>query len=299
MAFSGRDLAAALGTILIWGLNFVAMKYALVDFTPFQLGFFRFIFAVLPLIFFIPKPKLGWKWLVPAGLLQFGQFALVFVALDVGMTAAIAPVLMQTQIFFTALLGAVLLSERLSGAQWLGLALAAVGLTFFALNFIAGTDTAGITALGLFLNLSSAFVWSGTNILARKAQAAHAGYDPFEFVVWMSVVPILPFALLAWGFDPPATHWQWTEASLTSWLSVAYLGWFATIGAYGLWTALLKRHPANRVAPFGLGVPVIGIAAGMLALGEHVTVWQWAGSACIVAALATVMRAPRVAQQVR
>jgi O-acetylserine/cysteine efflux transporter len=70
---------------------------------------------------------------------------------------------------------------------------------------------------------------------------------------------------------------------------VAYLGWVATITAYGLWTALLKRHPANRVAPFSLGVPAVGIAAGMGLLGEAVSGWQWAGIALVVAALACVM----------
>jgi O-acetylserine/cysteine efflux transporter len=56
-----------------------------------------------------------------------------------------------------------------------------------------------------------------------------------------------------------------------------------------MWTNLLKRHPANRVAPFSLGVPVVGLAAGMLWLGESITAWQWAGIALVVMALACVM----------
>ncbi|MGA8785713.1 MAG: EamA family transporter, partial [Polaromonas sp.] len=50
-----------------------------------------------------------------------------------------------------------------------------------------------------------------------------------------------------------------------------------------------KRHPANRVAPFSLGVPIVGLGAGMLVLGEVITPWQWAGTALVVAALACVM----------
>lgn len=63
----------------------------------------------------------------------------------------------------------------------------------------------------------------------------------------------------------------------------------ATIVGYSLWTWLLKRHPANRVAPFGLGVPVVGLATGMIVLGETIMPWQWAGIALVVAALACVM----------
>ena len=51
----------------------------------------------------------------------------------------------------------------------------------------------------------------------------------------------------------------------------------------------IQRHGANRIAPFSLGVPVVGIASGMLVLGEGVTAWQWAGIALIVAALACVL----------
>jgi O-acetylserine/cysteine efflux transporter len=146
--------------------------------------------------------------------------------------------------------------------------------------------------VGLLLNVGSGFAMASANIVARKAQHADTDYDPLQFVVWMSLVPIIPFGVLAWFSEPAATHWHWMQASLFGWCSVAFLGWFATIAAYGFWTDLLKRHPANRVSPFGLGVPVVGLAAGMLALGERVTAWQWAGSAFVIAALVTVMSTP-------
>ena len=288
-SFGPADLAAALAVVVIWGLNFVAMKHSLHAFTPFQLGFFRYVFAVLPLVFFVPRPRLSWRWLVSAGLAQLGQFAFLFVALRVGMTAALASVLIQTQVFFTTLLGVLLLGEHVSRPMRAGLALAALGLCCFAMNFFGTGGTGGITVLGLLLTLIAASMWAASNIVARKAQAAQPGYDALQFVVWMSLVPILPFGALAWLAEPEATRWQWLDAGLGAWLGVAYLGWFATIAAYALWTGLLKRHAANRVAPFSLGVPVIGLAAGMLALGETVSGWQWAGSVCVVAALAVVM----------
>ena len=78
-SLTGRDLAAALGVIVIWGLNFVAMKFALHDFTPFQLGAARYVFAVLPLAFFIRPPKVPWKWVLLYGLFQgVGQFGILF-----------------------------------------------------------------------------------------------------------------------------------------------------------------------------------------------------------------------------
>ena len=288
--FSGRDLFAALSVVVIWGLNFVAMKWALADFTPFQLGIWRYVFAALPLVFIVRRPAVPWRWVVAYGLCQgVGQFGVLFIALQVGMTAALASVLMQTQLFFTALLGVLLLGEQLSRPLKWGLVWAAVGLGCFAMNYLGGAVAAGTTLLGFVLNLVSAAMWAASNIVARRTQQVAGSYDALGFVVWSAVVPIVPFVALSLAFDPPALRWQWLDAPLSSWLAVAYLGWCATIMAYALWTGLLKRHPASRVAPFSLGVPVIGLAAGMGMLGERITLWQWAGGACIVMALVVVL----------
>ena len=291
-ALSGRDLAAALVVVLVWGVNFVAMKFALRDFTPFQLGAARFLFAGLPLALFIRPPQVPWKWVVLYGLFQgVGQFGLLFIALKVGMTAALASVLLQTQVFFTALFGFVLLRERASRPLQAGMVLAALGLACFGYNYASpGTmGSSATTVAGLLLTLCAAAMWALSNIVARRVQAVSSQYSPVAFVVWSGLVAVLPFMMLSWLFDAEALRWQWLQASWTSWLSIAYLGWVATIIGYSLWTGLLKRHPANRVSPFGLGVPVVGLAAGMGVLGEAVTPWQWAGIALVAAALACVM----------
>jgi len=284
---------AALAVVLIWGTNFVVMKTALRHFTPLQLGAGRYLFAVLPLALFVRPPRLHWRWVVLYGLLQgLGQFGFLFTALRVGMTASLASVLMQTQVFFTAIFGFVLLRERATPPLQVGLALAAAGLACFALPYVlpgAGAAAAATTALGFVLNLCAAACWAASNIVTRKAQAASHGFDPLSLVVWASLVPVLPFVALSLWFDAPEVRWRWLQADAWSWAAVAYLGWIATIAAYGMWTALLKRHPANRVAPFSLGVPVVGIAAGMGLLGEAVSAWQWAGILLVVAALACVM----------
>jgi len=293
----GADLLAALCVVVVWGTNFVAMKLSLRDFTPFQLGAARYVFAALPLVLVVKRPQLPWRWLLYYGLAQgVGQFGLLFVALQAGMTAALASVVMQTQLFFTTLLGVVLLGERISGPLRIGLALAAIGLGCFTVNFVAGgAPGAGTTTLlGLLLNLGSAAMWGVSNIITRKAQMAHPHYNALQFVVWSSLVPILPFMALSWLFDPVERQGQWMHASLSAWLGAAYLGWIATVLAYGMWTGLFKRHPANRVAPFSLGVPVVGLAAGVGLLNEVITPWQWAGIACVVAALAVVMLGGRL-----
>ena len=291
-ALSGRDLAAALGVVLIWGVNFVVMKFALRDFSPFQLGAARYIFAVMPLLLLVKPPQIHWKWVVMYGAFQgVGQFGILFLALKVGMTAALASVLLQTQVFFTALFGFVLLNERASRPLQAGMVLAALGLGCFAFNYVnpQAASASATTLAGFVLTLCAAAMWAMSNIVARRVQAQYVDYAPTALVVWSSAVAIVPFIGLSLAFDAPALRWQWLDARPSSWAAAAYLGWIATVLGYTLWIGLLKRHPANRVAPFGLGVPVVGLTAGMLVLGEVVTAWQWAGVTFIVAALACVM----------
>ncbi|HSW16829.1 MAG TPA: EamA family transporter [Ramlibacter sp.] len=299
--FSRRDLASALAVVVIWGLNFVAMKIALHHFTPFQLGAARYVFAALPLALVLRRPRVAPRWLLFYGLCQgVGQFGFLFLALKVGMTAALASVLMQTQVFFTALLAFALLGERLTRAQKGGLGLAAVALLCFAMNYVApaGAAVAATTALGFVLNLGAALMWGASNIVARRVQQETGGrFDATAFVVWSSITPIVPFIVASLVFDDPALRWQWTAAPWSTWAAVAYLGWVATIAGYALWTALLKRHPANRVAPFSLGVPVVGLSAGMLALGEVITAWQWLGIGFVVAALLSVFVLPQLSRR--
>jgi O-acetylserine/cysteine efflux transporter len=293
-SLSGRELAAALAIVVIWGVNFVVMKFGLRDFTPFQLGAGRYLAAALPLVLLVRPPRLRWKWVLLYGLFQgVGQFGLLFWALQVGMTASLASVLMQTQVFFTALFGFVLLRERAGRPLQAGLVLAALGLACFALNYLGPAGASATTPLGFALNLGSAAMWAASNIVARKAQQDSGSFDPFAFVVWSSLVPIVPFVLLSWWLDPPAAQLRWTHAAWSSWAAVAFLGWIATVAAYGMWTGLLKRHPANRIAPFSLGVPIVGLSAGMLVLGEGVTAWQWGGILLVSAALACVLIGPR------
>lgn len=299
-----RDLLAALAVVVIWGLNFIAMKWGLESFTPFELGAMRYVAAAFPMLLLVRPPRIGWRWVVGFGLFQgVLQFSFGFFALTLGMTAALASVLMQTQVFFTALIGFVALGERPSRPLLIGMALAAVGLACFAMNFVGpqAGSAGGATLIGIALTLCAAASWSVSNIIARLAQRAAPGFDPIAFVVWSCPAPILAFVALVAFTQPDAARWlradSWNAVPAVAWGSIAYLGWAATILGYSLWTRLLTRHPANRVAPFSLGVPVVGLAAGLLVLGEVVTGWQWAGTAFVVAALVCVVLGGRWAQR--
>jgi O-acetylserine/cysteine efflux transporter len=228
------------------------MKVGLRNLTPFQMGAARYVFAILPLILFVRPPKLAPKWVIAYGLSQgVGQFGLLFLSLQVGMSASLASVILQTQVFFTAIFGFLLLKERASRALLAGLLLAALGLLCFGTSSCkqrSGRHHAG----RLRAVPAGAAMWAVSNIVVRRAQKETPEFDVISFIVWCGAVPIVPFVLLSLAFDDPATRWQWTDAPFATWMAVAYIGWMSTIVGYAMWTRSLKRHPVNRVAPFSL-----------------------------------------------
>ncbi|MBO9514476.1 MAG: EamA family transporter [Variovorax sp.] len=282
---SRADLGRALAVVVIWGLNFVVMKLGLRELSPMLLGALRFAAASLPLLLFVRRPALPPRYLLAYGLAQgLGQFGFLFLGIKLGMTAGMASVVMQTQAFFTLLLAAPLLGERAHRRQWIGIAVALGGLLLIATAH--GEGPGQMTLIGFVLTLSAAFMWAGSNIVVRFATRAAPAYDAFGFIVWSSLVPIVPFAVFALAMEgPSAVAHQLANLDLGAVLSVLYLAWFATLLAYSLWTRLLQRHPAGRVVPFSLLVPVVGLAAAAACFGEHPSAAQWAGTAAVLLGL--------------
>ena len=281
---SPADLASLVLIVLIWGSNFVVMKVGLKGAGPMLLGALRYLFAALPVLL-VPRPALPWRYVAAYGLAQgLGQFGLLFLGLSLGVPAGIASIVLQTQVFFTALMAGAVLGERTAAHQWAGLVVAAGGLVLIATASVPGTVHVPLLALGL--TVAAAWMWAASNIVARFAQRRHPRYEAASLVVWGSCFPVLPFLLLAvWQEGGAVTLQALRDLGWRTGLAAAYLGLVATVGAYSMWARLLKRHPAGRIAPFSFAVPVVGLYAAWLVFDERLAPLQWAGAAAIGAGL--------------
>ncbi|HEX5388992.1 MAG TPA: EamA family transporter, partial [Burkholderiaceae bacterium] len=253
-----KDLSLALLTIVVWGLNFAVIKLGVAGVPPMLLAALRFVCAAFPALLFFRAPRVPLRLYLAYGLLiSVGQFALLFTAIHVGMPSGLASLVLQAQAFFTLVFAALFLGEHWKANQLAGLVLAGAGLAL-----IGSSHGQAMPLLGFALTVGAAAAWAGGNIVSR-AVAKHGPINQLAFVVWSSLVPIGPFLLLSLWLEGPATiAAALSHMSLTSVASVAYLAWAATLFGYGVWTWLLSRHPANRVAPFSLMVPLVGLTTG-------------------------------------
>lgn len=277
----------ALLVVLIWGVNFVVIRWGLNEVPPFLLAAARFSLVVFPAIFFIKKPNVPWRWLIAYGWFNsFGQFALLFWAMKVGMPAGLASVVHQAQVFFTLIFSVLILQQRTQVTQWLGLMIAVLGLALIAYGKNAGTPVGmQMTSLGLVLNLLGAASWAIGNVVVSAMRRAGIQPEPFGLVIWSSLIPIVPFLLIS-GLFERHVYPDWQAISWHSIVSALYLAWAATLLGYGLWSRLLSQYEPNRVAPFTLLVPVVGLLTAWLVLGERLNQWQLWGSACLLIGLA-------------
>jgi len=274
--------------VAVWGTNFVVIKFALGTLPPLLLATLRFALAFAPAALFVARPAVSWRTLAAYGvLIGAGQFGLLFIALRADITPGLASLVVQTQVFFTIGLAMALAGERVRGFQALALALAAAGLALIALNTSAST-----TPLGIALVLLAALAWSAGNLVARRAGRV----DMLGFMVWSSLFAVPPLALLSWQFEgSPAIAQGLAAAGPGVWAAVLWQSLGNTLFGYGAWAWLLARHPAATITPMALLVPVFGIGASALVLGEALPGWKLGAAALVLAGLGLNILWPRLA----
>jgi O-acetylserine/cysteine efflux transporter len=281
-------LILAIVVVAVWGTNFVVIKWGLADFPPLTFAALRFAFAVLPAVFFLKRPAVPWWNLAAYGvLIGVGQFGLLYIAMTQWISPGLASLVVQVQAFFTVGLAMMLTGERLRTFQVMALGLAAGGLAWL----MAHTG-AEVTPLGLGLTVVAALAWAGGNTAARAAQPA----SMLAYVVWASVFsapPLFVLALAAEGW--PAMSHAIVHAGPGAWAAVLWQSVGNTIFGYTAWGWLLARHPAATVAPLSLLVPVFGMGASAMLLGEPLSAWKLTAAALVLGGLGLNTLWPRIA----
>jgi drug/metabolite transporter (DMT)-like permease len=272
-------------TALFWAGAFIGGKIGVREFPPFSLTFFRFLLATL-LIFPVMirlEPK---TWKVPVrdlpivlflGLTgMFGYHVLFFFALKYT-TAINTSLISSTSPVTTTLLASLLVGETLGWKR-----LGAVLLAFFGVVLTVSNGNwrllSGISSnAGDFLMIAASVCKAMYIITSRKFSVR---YSPVVLTAYSFVVCLIisfPFCMAEnpAGYLPRVT-WQ-------GWLSIAYMGIFASCIGYLAQQLAIKSIGASKTTAFENLVPVFTIALSSLILGESVTAIKVVSAVLIVA----------------
>jgi O-acetylserine/cysteine efflux transporter len=291
-----RDLALILVVVALWGFSFVPIKVGLKEVPPFALVALRFLFAAVPLVFFIRRPRMPARVVIAYGLaIGVVQFGLLFLGMKLGMPAGLSSIVIQVQVFFTIGLGIAFLDDRLHRENLVGATISALGVVLLAFYKVQGGATS--TFMGLVLVIIAAFAWAVGNIVAKRAAGEHEA-DMFALVVWSSLVPPLPLFAASYAFEGgSAMLHAVASASALTWGCALFMAYIATLFGFASWARLLHRYPTGLVAPFALLIPVSGLASGALFLGESLAPMQAAGAALVFAGLVVNVYGARLRAQ--
>ncbi len=284
---SSGNLAALAAPVFvfIWSTGFIGARYGMPYTEPATFLTMRFagvLLLMVPavLIMRVPFPaRPQVLHLAVAGLLLQGGYLLgVFEAIRHGMGAGLAALIVGLQPVLTALLGAVV-SERVTGRQWVGLVLGFGGVTLVVAERLS---LSGLSLLSVAMAVGALLsITAGT--LYQKRFTPQFDLRVGSVIQFASALCfVIPVALLT---ESRAIEWTVPLVGAILWSIFAL-----SIGATSLLFILIRRGAATRVASLMYLTPGVTAVMAWILFGESITVWMLAGICLTAAGVATMLR---------
>ncbi|MGD9509908.1 MAG: DMT family transporter [Geminicoccaceae bacterium] len=274
-----HDVLLAILVQLLWGVGFAMAKPAVAHFPPLVMMSIAYLVTTVALL---PSTwrriTTPWPWLaLIAALAATLQGWLIFTGLK-DLPASTATLLIQLQVPFAVLCAWLLGGARPDGRRLLGIAVALLGVIM-----VAGAPAAAAGLPALLVALGALSWAAGQGVMQSMAR------DGGRVLTAGIAVNALPQLVLASALLEHGQLEAMRTASAAQWGAVLTfsVGGFAV--AYTIWYGLLRRHPMDRVAPFMLLMPVIGVAFSAAAYGERPSPQELAGGAVVLVGLALVI----------
>ena len=255
------DTLSAISVAIIWGMGFVIAKAAMEHFSPILLMALRFTLTALCMIwFFRPDPKLFNKLFWIAFVSAAIQYSLTFTGVS-GIDASTAALLIQLEVPFAILLAAVLLGDKLTIRQGVG-----VSLAFCGAILIVGEPKLANNMRYVLMVIGGGFAWSLGQIMITILGVTGG----FSLISSVAVFAAPQLFIASYLLEDNQIE-QIITASPAAWAAVVYLGLVMTALGYAMWYRLLGLYDVNMVIPFLLLLPVASVVGGYLFLDEILT----------------------------
>ena len=287
---------AMLLAALIFGINYVVGRWAVGDVPAYTIGFTRWTIGACILLPFAWRHigadrawlASNWKLLVLAGfLMPFMGAGVTYVAL-IYTEAVNAGVLLSALPVFTIILSWLVLHERPTIGQWLGAAVAIVGVLAIVSR---GRPE---TLLGLSFNIGDAILTMCTLGLAGYAVVVRrmsTGYHPLTLLTLVCAVGAMIHAPL---FVVEMISHEPFRLSTPSIVSLVYVAIYPSVIAIMAWNYAIQRLGASRAGLYMYLVPVFAAMVALPLLGETVGLYHLIGAGLIIAGVTVSTRRPQV-----
>ena len=277
---------------LVWGCNWPVLKMGVSELAPLTFRALTLPFAAIGMLVVarlsgdsIRIPRAWWGRLAILALFNIAGWN-GFVLFGVQqLPAGRSAILAYTMPVWATLISIAVLHEPLNRRKIVGLVLGMLGMLV-----LLGDDIRHIrsTPTGALMILCAALLWACGTVLLRKWQPPVAQNT---LSGWMMLLGWLPLATLAPFLDPHPLGYL-AHLSGGAWFAVLYNIFLAGTLAHWAWFTLARTLPVAVSSLSSLPVPVVGVIAGMLFLGERPGPSEFVALALVLASLFAVLFQP-------
>ena len=300
-------VTALVVSMIIWSVSGIAIKHALVVLPPLTMIVMRFVPSVL-LMFIIGVvrrkhslfrlQRLEWKdaplFLIAGFCQPFLYYLLETFAYDALNSPTIAETLLSTSPLLSPLFAAVLLRERVTKYNIIGIVVSTLGV--FVLTLVGGSDYSIGNYWGILLAFAAVSAAVIDSVMMRKAPVK---YSSLSFVFYTQLVSLCFFIpLWLWKEGPQVfDNGQWTMDNGQFVLAlgcVAYLTVFASVIAFILFCYALRQIGVTQANAFNNIRPAFTALWMFLFFGEHLPIAKWIGMILIIFGLFVCQKQEKV-----
>jgi drug/metabolite transporter (DMT)-like permease len=273
-----------------WGFNWIFGAVALQEVAPWSLRFTTTAIGAASLIVAVylsgralKVTARAFKHIALAGIFNVAVFNICAAFAQLSGATSRTIIITYSMPIWAAVGGWLVLGDRLDKVRMLALGLCIAGLTTLLWPLLAG----GIPRSALFA-LGSAFGWTFATVYLKWADP---GVDPLVNAAWQLVIGTLAIGAGMLIVEGMPHIWPITGKTM---VSIAFIGLIGSGLAHFLWWSIVAKLPTTTASLGSLLVPVVGVTASALILGERPTLNDIVGFAMIFAAAACVLLQPGV-----
>jgi len=266
----------------VWGVNFVALKYAVMDFSPILANGLRFLMVAVLLLPFLKIVKGQMKTVLKIafilGILHFGtvMFAIAYAG-GVSEVAIVA----QLSVPFSTILAVIMLREVIHWKRIVGIAISFGGVV------LLGFDPRVFNHMdAAFLVMISALSIALASIYMRRINQV----SPLTIQAWVGIAGVTGSLALSFIFESGQIE-QIVSASNIAWGAVLFSAAGSTVLGHGGINYLFRFYEVSVVSPYMLLMPLFGVAASVVMLDETLTARMiWGGIITLIGVIIITLR---------
>jgi len=269
---------------IVWGSTYFFIQKALVGFSPFILGAFRFIIAGSLLLSWckIRGEKLfnakTIKIAAVSGILMLGFGNGIVIWVEQFIPSGLVAIMVASSAIWFVILDKPKWKENLTDKYIIsGLIIGFLGVVLLFGEQILkafGAPQSNFQVFGMALLILGPIAWAGGSLYSKYHPTTESSVS--VNTGWQMLIAGIAF-LPGGVFTSEFKHLSWSDIPLNSWLSIFYLIIFGSIAAFSAYVWLLKVRPATQVSTYAYVNPVVAVLLSLTFTNETISLIQIVG----------------------